>query len=375
MGIRNMAKHTRYAVVGLGFISQIAMLPAFANARRNSALTALVSSDTRKLHALGRRYGIDRLIDYDGYDALLRSGDVDAVYVGLPNSLHHDYTLRALRAGVHVLCDKPLALDLRQASAMVEAAKQHKAKLMTAYRLHFEPGNLAALDVVHGGKIGRPRFFSSDFSQQVKPGNIRLKAGLGGGPLYDLGIYCINAARHVFEVEPTEVSAIASHGTDRRFREVEETVQVVMRFPDDALASFTCSFGTAAVSEFRVRGTKAAVRLEQAYDMTGPKRLVVEDLDGKPGQEKTFAAVDQFAPLLVHFSDCIQNGRPVIPSGAEGLADLRVVEAIQRALGKETSVPLAASPLLGPKLTGRKAMRVPPHKPPKLLGADGPAQK
>jgi glucose-fructose oxidoreductase len=149
----------------------------------------------------------------------------------------------------------------------------------------------------------------------------------------------------------------------------------MMHFPGDALASFTCSFGAAAVSEFRVRGTKAGVRLQEAYDMAGPKRLAVEDLDGNPKQAKEFAAVDQFAPLLRHFSDCILNDRPVIPSGEEGLADLRVVEAIQRALAKRTSVKLTDSPLLGPKLAGRNAMRAPAHKPPKLLGAEGPSQK
>jgi len=203
----------------------------------------------------------------------VRSGDIDDVYIGLPNSLHHDYSVRALRRGVHVLCDKPLALDVRQAAAMIAAAKAGRAKLMTAYRLQFEPANLAALDMIHSGKLGEPRFFSSDFSRQVKPGNVRLKGKLGGG------------------------------------------------------------------------------------------------------RSTTSASAASTPPLLMHFSDCILRNRPVVPSGEEGLADLRVVEAIQRALTKEKTVLLAASRRRGPKLGGRAAIRAPAHKPPRLLGAEGPSQK
>jgi predicted dehydrogenase len=367
-------KPIRYAVVGLGYISQVAMLPAFRNARRNSKLAALVSGDRRKLDALGRKYDVDTLVDYDGYARLLRSGDIDAVYIGLPNTMHHEYALRALRAGMHVLCDKPLAVTARECRRMVEAAHRRKLRLMTAYRLHFEQANLAALRLIHGGKLGDIRFFSSDFSMQVKPGNIRTKGALGGGPLYDLGIYCINAARHVFNAEPESVYAEATHGRDRRSRDVEEMAQVIMRFPRDRLASFTCSFGAAATSVFQVRGSKAGLRVEQAYEMVGEKILIEDGPDGMPVRRRRFGKVDQFAPLLLHFSDCIRRKSDPIPSGEDGLADIRVLEAIHRSIREGAPVRLAKAAFLGPRLQAARPMAIIGHDKPALVRAEGPSQ-
>lgn len=364
----------RYAVVGLGYISQVAMLPAFRSARRNSRLAALVSGEQRKLRALGEQYGVETLVHYDDYGRLLRSGEIDAVYIGLPNTMHRDYAMRALRAGVHVLCDKPLAMSTRDCRRMVDAARRARLRLMTAYRLQFEPANLAAFKLIHGGRLGDIRFFSSDFSMQVKPGNIRTKGALGGGPLYDLGIYCINAARHVFDAEPESVQAEAVFGRDRRSREVEETAQVLLRFPGDRLASFTCSFGAAATSVFQVRGTKAGLRLEQAYEMVGEKILIEEGPDGTPVRRKRFGKLDQFAPLLLHFSDCIARKIDPIPSGREGMADIRVLEAIHRSIRDGRPVRLGKSAFLGTRLGSARPMQIRGHGKPKLVGAEGPSQ-
>jgi glucose-fructose oxidoreductase len=350
------------------------MLPAFKGARRNSRLAALVSGDRRKLDALVERYGVETLATYADYDRLLRSGTIDAVYIGLPNTMHRDYTLRALRRGVHVLCDKPLAVTERECRRMVDTARRKRLKLMTAYRLHFEAANLTALKLIHGGKLGAIRFFSSDFSMQVKPGNIRTSGELGGGPLFDLGIYCINAARHVFNAEPESVYAEATVGRDRRSREVEEMAQVVLRFPGDRLASFTCSFGAAATSTFQVRGTNAGLRLEQAYEMVGEKILIEEGPDGMPVRRKRYGKVDQFAPLLLHFSDCIQKNRAPIPSGEDGLADIRVLQAIHRSIDTGVPVRLKKSIFLGPKLQLARPITVSGHPKPALVRAEGPSQ-
>ena len=158
----------RYAVVGLGHIAQVAVLPAFAHAARNFTLTALVSDDSEKLKQLGRRYGVKLTYSYEQYDDCLRSGDVDAVYIALPNSMHAEYSLRAARAGVHVLCEKPMAVTERECQAMIRAAQKHKVKLMVAYRLHFEEANLKAIEIVKSGKLGEPRFFSSVLDYRLK---------------------------------------------------------------------------------------------------------------------------------------------------------------------------------------------------------------
>jgi predicted dehydrogenase len=140
----------RYAVVGLGHIAQIAVLPAFAKAK-NSELVALVSDDPKKLAKLGKKYNVPLRYSYDEYDACLCSGEVDAVYIALPNSLHREYTVRACRARVHVLCEKPMAVTESDCEAMIAAAKENRTRLMIAYRLHFEEANMKAVEIARSG--------------------------------------------------------------------------------------------------------------------------------------------------------------------------------------------------------------------------------
>ncbi len=323
-----MRKQLRYAVVGLGHIAQVAVLPAFANARRNSKVTALVSGDSFKLKELSQKYGVSATYNYDQYDALLASGDIDAVYIALPNSMHCDYAVRAARAGVHVLCEKPMALDEDECERMALAARQGKngsgVKLMVGYRLHFERANLEAIEVARSGRIGEPRQFSSTFTLQVVPDNIRVKSALGGGVLYDIGVYCINAARSLFAEEPVEARAIAAGALG----DVEESVAALLRFPNERVASFVCSFGSAKVSQYRVVGTKGDLLLEPAYEYAAPLRHKLT-IDGE-ARERRFAKRDQFAPELLYFSDCVLQGREPEPGAAEGLADVRVIRALYR---------------------------------------------
>lgn len=337
--VRRSQSRVRYAVVGLGYIAQVAVLPAFAHAARNSALVALVSGDPKKRRVLGRKYDVLRAVDYADYDALLRSGDVDAVYIALPNSMHADYTIRAAKAGVHVLCEKPLATTRSDAERMVEECRRHGVKLMTAYRLHFEAANLGALETVRSGRIGEPRLFHGLFSMQVEPGNSRLKHALGGGPLFDLGIYCLNAARTLFGAEPQQAFGYVSTSGDPRFDEVEESVTAALRFPGGRLASFSASFGAADASWYEVVGTKGRLRVDPAYEYAEP--LKVRVTVGGRTTEREYVRRDQFAPELLHFSDCVIEDLSPEPSGREGLADLRVIQAIFDAARTGRTVSLA----------------------------------
>jgi glucose-fructose oxidoreductase len=158
----------------------VAILPAFAQAKQNSKLTALVSDDPEKLKKLGRRYGIQRLCRYEEVDDLLNSGEIDAVYIALPNSMHEDYAIRAARAGVHVMCKKPMAVTAAECEEMIEPARENHVKLMIAYRLHFERGNLEAAEIARSGKLGDLRFFTSQFSMQVRPDNPVQACGASG---------------------------------------------------------------------------------------------------------------------------------------------------------------------------------------------------
>jgi predicted dehydrogenase len=357
-------RQIRYAVVGLGHIAQVAVLPAFGNARRNSRLVSLVSGDPLKREQLGKKYEVESVWSYEQYDACLES--VDAVYIALPNSLHCEYAVRAARAGVHVLVEKPMAVTEDECERMTRAAHEAGVKLMVAYRLHFERANLEAGEIARSGRIGEPRLFTSTFCTPVVPGNIRVRRDLGGGVLYDIGIYCINAARALFRDEPTEVRAVSAGTLDQ----VEESVSATLRFANERLATFTASFGAAKVSEYRLAGTKGDVALEPAYDYARPLKHRLT-LDGEM-RERRFAKRDQFAPELLYFSDCVlQNGTPE-PGGDEGLADVRVIRALYRSAA--SGQPVALTPFAKrerPSL--EQEIRRPPVEKPEVIHAAAPS--
>jgi len=370
---RAKPRRVRYAVVGLGYIAQAAVLPAFAHARKNSELAALVSDDEKKLRELSRRYRVPATYTYEGYADCLKSGDIDAVYLALPNFLHRDYAVAAARAGIHVLCEKPLAVTEEECEDMIRAARQAGVRLMTAYRLHFDKGNLEAVRVAKSRKLGEPRLFQSLFTMQVKEGNVRLEPeDRGGGPLYDIGIYCINAARYLFRDEPIEAFAVRATSGDGRFREVAETASALLRFPGDRLAAFTCSFGAADVGWYQLVGAKGDLRMDPAYEYAKPLEQEVT-IDGKT-RKRVFAKRDQFAPELVAFSEAVLSGRDPEPSGVEGLADVRVIRALIRSAdsGRPVSLPaFSRRERPGP----RQEISKPPVEMPELVHADSPSEE
>lgn len=362
---------TRFAVVGLGHFAQTAILPAFANAADKAELVALVTGDPEKARKLSRKYKAPAH-DYEKFDELLAAGEIDAVYIALPNSMHREFAVRAAKAGVHVLCEKPLAYSAKDAQAMIDACRTANVRLMTAYRLHFEEGNLQAIKTVHSGQIGEPRLFVSTHTMQVDPDNIRVDLSLGGGPLEDIGIYCLNAARYLFKSEPEEVSAVAIHGRDSRFDEVPEAVSATLRFPDDRLATFLCGFGESKLSEYRVIGTEGVLAMDPAFTWQGD---IVQTVTrkGKP-KTTTFKHRDQIAAEIVYFSDCVVNGKEPEPSGREGLIDVRIIEALRRSYLQQRRVKLAPLPE-DSRPDASQAIRRRPAKKPKPVKAKAPSKE
>lgn len=365
----------RYAVVGLGHIAQAARLPAFRHAKKNSELAALVSGDPHKLDELGERYGVEARFDYSGLRRCLRDEGIDAVYIATPNTEHLPIILEAARAGVHVLCEKPLCVTERDCFEAIRACDEAGVKLMTAYRLHFEAANLRALEIVRNGEIGDPRVFTSVFSYQVKPDNIRTDASVGGGPLHDIGIYCINAARTLFGNEPIEVHAWESRSGDERFDETEETVTAMLRFPGDRIAHFTVSFGIATQGWLGLVGTEGSLQLNPAYEYTEGLELSVT-IDEKT-RHRAFAKRDQFAAELLYFSDCILEDREPEPNGWEGLADVRVINALHQSIQRGMPLRLPPSQFLRNLRHPDPSMRIdrpPVPREPKLVRAEGASE-
>jgi glucose-fructose oxidoreductase len=351
----------RYAVVGLGHIAQVAVLPAFAHARRNSTLAALVSDDAAKRRELSRRYKVPAFT-YDEFDDCLEN--VDAVYIALPNSMHAEYTIRAANAGVHVLCEKPMAVTAGDCERMIEACRVNGVKLMVAYRLHFEEINLRGVELVRRGRIGQPRFFNSSFSMTVRDGDIRTKREMGGGTLYDIGIYCINAARYLFRDEPLEVSALSVHSGAKKLAGVDETTSATLRFDGGRVATFVCSFNAADVASYRVVGTKGQLHVDPAYEYA--EGLSYELTIDQKTTRKRVGKRDQFAPELLHFSECIRRDTEPEPSGEEGLQDVRIIEALYESAesGKVVTLPRYRE---AKRPTGRQIRRRPGVKKPRLV--------
>lgn len=316
----------RYAVVGAGWISQAAFMPGVRQTG-NSAMTALVTGDHRKAEALGPLYSIERIYHYDAWLAALDSGGFDAAYVATPNWQHRQFAVPALERGIHVLLEKPMATSEEDCRAIADAARRGRAKLMIAYRLHFEPATLEALRLVHGGALGRVRLFTSMFSQHVDTHNHRAQNGFWAGPVADMGPYPINAVRNLFRAEPIEVAAWGGASLGLGFH---DTVSVHLRFDEERTAQFTVGYGLESTNEYRLVGDEGTLLVTPAYAIESALGHVLTQ-DGR-SLPTTFPSVDQFSGETAYFSDCILNGIDPEPDGEEGRLDVRVVCAIERAL-------------------------------------------
>ncbi len=364
-------KKIRFGVVGLGNIAQVAVLPAFQHAGELCELAALISHDATKLAELRKEYEVEHVGSYDDLERVFREAGIDAAYIALPNTHHRAFTERCAKAGVHVLCEKPMATTVEDCEAMIHVCRDNDVKLMIAYRLHFESANLRAIEIAQAGRLGDLRFFSSTFGQQVREGDIRTKAELGGGALFDMGVYCVNAARYLLRDEPEEVFALHTGGHDPRFHHVDETTTAVMRFPGDVFAQFTASQGSADADEYRIVGTSGMLRLEPAYTYYGEitQHLTV---NGKT-TTTTFDKSDQFAPELLHFARCIVDNVDPEPSGEEGLADVRILAAI--AESARTRAPVKLPPFRRLRRPGLELeIRKPAVENPKVVHAPSPSQ-
>jgi len=371
MGSKNRkVQKVRYAVVGLGHLAQVAVLPAFAHLK-NAEIAALVTSDKRKARILAKRYQVKDVYNYDQYEECLTK-DIDAVYIVLPNHQHCEFTMRAAKAGVHVLCEKPMAVSVAECRKMIASMRQNRRKLMIAYRLHFEKSNLESIALGQSSKLGKVRFFSSDFGQQIVGSNVRLTEPTreGGGPIFDMGIYCINAARYLFRAEPTEVWATSASTGEARFRNAEEMTAVTMRFPGERLATFTASFGCADIGRYTLVGTKGIVTADPAYEYAQGLKLQIKI--GDKTEKRQYPKRDQFAAEISYFSECILKNREPEPSGQEGLADIRVIEGIYKAVKSRSVVKLSAfEKKKRPSM--RQEIRKQPHGKPETIHVTPPS--
>jgi predicted dehydrogenase len=323
-----------WAIVGLGSYALGQVIPEFASAR-HSKMTAFVSGNPAKARELGGRYGVEHLYNYDNYDGMADNPAIDCVYIVLPVGLHAEYTIRALEAGKHVLCEKPMASTSAECEAMIAAARANNRQLGIGYRVHFEPKNREALRRIRADEIGAMRHIQCDHgfnaNLQAPPHKWRLQKALGGGgSMYDVGIYGINTSLMMLEEEPVEVSAAYAYPRDDpRFTEVEGGIDWRMRMPSgiNVQGSSSYCYGPGA-SRQRYFGSDASLIMEPATSYYG-NTIVMEG--GGPRREIGGGDTrNQFAAQLDGFSQAARENRPHLTPGEMGLRDVRLMEAMYR---------------------------------------------
>jgi predicted dehydrogenase len=324
-----------FAVIGLGRLALEQIIPAF-NGCKHARLAALVSGSPEKAKTVATQYGIGENAVY-GYEDIARladNPDVQAVYVVTPNGLHVQHVTAAAQAGKHVLCEKPMANTADEARQMIDACAKANVKLMVAYRCQFEVFNSEAARLVQSGELGRARIIEATNAQAQGPGEQwRLRAALaGGGALPDIGLYCLNGVRHVLGEEPVEVYAqIVNPGDDDRYREVEETMSFMLRFPSGAIANCASSYGAHETKDMRIRLEKGWIDIENAFAYKGQRMRIARRKDDiEVVEEQRLDFKDQFMLEIDHFAQCVRDGLEIRTPGEEGLRDQVLMEALYR---------------------------------------------
>lgn len=319
-----------FAVLGLGNLAQSAILPAFRGMQR-SKLVAVVSRDGAKARRLAAEHGVASA--YDSLEKCLENPQVEAVYIATPPGTHVREVEAVALAKRHVLCEKPLAVTATEAAEMVAMCAREPVLLMTAYRKCFEPSMVLLRELIHSGRMGALKILHASFSErhaqlQTNPPWILDRKLAGGGPLMDLGIYCVHAARWLAGEVPSRVSAFEWTHNPSLFRTVEEGIAFSMFFPSGLVAQASTCYSAALSSMLYLEGTGGSVSLTPAFPYE--QERVLSARFGNELLHKTFPVVDEFRPQIDAFSQAIRGG-PVPPScGADGYVDMAIIDALYR---------------------------------------------
>ena len=334
-----------FAVLSLGRLSLEEILPALAQCK-HARLTALVSGTPEKLAAVGAQYGVsaEHFYSYDDFDRIADDPDVQIVYVVAPNALHEGFVRRAAAAGKHVLCEKPMAVDVASAQAMIEACEAAGRLLMIAYRSRFQPHMREAIRIAQSGELGQIKLINAlNLQNQGDPAQWRHDHTLaGGGSLPDVGLYCLTIARAITGEEPVGVSAlITSPADDRRFDSVEDQVSFTLRFPSGPVATCVTGYDAHKLSRLIISLQHGWIELENAFDYVGQRMRVARRVgDREQISEIVIKEENQFMLEMDEFAVCIRDGSGPSASGREGLQDHRVMEAIYKAAREQKTVSL-----------------------------------
>ncbi|MEH6407921.1 MAG: Gfo/Idh/MocA family oxidoreductase [Leeuwenhoekiella sp.] len=319
----------RVAIMGLGsYGTRVA--EAMQDCKR-AKLVGVISGTPSKITTWQKKYNIPEknCYNYENFDAIKDNPDIDAVYIITPNGLHKDQTIRVAKAGKHVICEKPMAINAKEGQAMVDACKAAQVKLLIGYRLHFEPRTLEVINMRKNGEFGKIKFFQGQSGFKIgDPTQWRLNKELaGGGSMMDIGIYSINGSRYMIGEEPIWVTAQETKTDPEKFKEgVDETIQFQMGFPSGAVASCLSTYAFGNLDRFYLDGLEGFAEMQPSTGY-GP-------IQGRTNKGPLTAPIvthqtvqmDEMAAII------LDGKKPVVPvDGAEGVRDLKIIDAIYKA--------------------------------------------
>jgi predicted dehydrogenase len=324
-----MTEAVKWGIIGNANIGRLCVIPAIQNSG-NGRLRALATRSASRSQAIITKFDIPCV--YENYDDALNDPEIDAVYIPLPNHLHRDWTLKAVAAGKHVLCEKPLACNASEAQEMAEAASAGNVLLMEAFMYRFHPRNRRVKQMVDDGKLGAPRLIRVAFCYRMKPDdwhdseNPRLNKHTGGGALLDVGCYAVSVARWFYEEEPSHVQAEAVYLPNG----VDIHVVGSLRFAEGKLATLEASFISALQQTYTVAGENRVVELPHDAFIPWEKDTAyfVRDQDDETGKSYLVAGADEYRLMVEHFADAVLGKRSLPYAPEESVRNMRVLDAL-----------------------------------------------
>lgn len=310
-------------ILGPGYVATRAVIPALQRLPQ-ARLLAVASRDSDRAQAVSRQFGIERA--YSHYQALLDDKDVHAVYIALPNHLHHPMTLRAAEAGKHVLCEKPLAINAAECAEMITACQRAHVLLMEAVMYRFHPRIIFLKHMLENVDVGALRSLHAAFSFPFNaPGNYRATKAYGGGALLDVGSYCIHAARWLIGSEPRYIQGIT-----RSKDEIDVDTQALLAFDDGVMAHIQCSFAAAEYQVIEVVGSTGAVTAPFAFTAWKDDTTTLLLQRGAQFEQQTFAPADPYEAMAAHFIDCVLGKAELCFPPTQSHGTLEVIDQIRK---------------------------------------------
>ena len=321
----NQMKKIRWGVLSTAKIGTEEVIPAM-QLGEYCKFTAIASRQLEKAQAAARRLGLEKA--YGSYEELLADPDVDAVYLPLPNHLHVPWAIKALKAGKHVLCEKPLGLNAAEAQELLKASRKFpRLKVMEAFMYRHHPQWQWAKKRVSEGKIGELRTIQSFFSYyNSDPNNIRNKADIGGGGLMDIGCYCISLSRFIFGAEPWRVCGIREEDPEMK---VDRLTSGLLEFASGT-STFTCATQLVPYQRVNIFGTKGRIEIEIPFNAPSDRPCKIWHGDDARIEEVILEICNQYTIQGDLFSRAVLEDREVPTPLEDAVANMQVIDALVR---------------------------------------------